>query len=196
MNQFEYMMVLVSIIVGLGIAHILLGVGGIIDRVSGHGERLRLSVAHAAWLGMVFMWMVLFWWWEYRFSVLEPAWTVGLYFFLVLYSVALFLLTVILVPRTWDGVTSLDDYLIQRRVPFYSMLLFGTGLDVLDSYLKGGWSYILDAGPWAWGFWIALLPACVVGVRSRAVRHHTVMGVGFFLWQVAVGFVTLPTLGF
>jgi hypothetical protein len=29
MNQFEYMMVLVSIIVGLGIAHILLGVGGI-----------------------------------------------------------------------------------------------------------------------------------------------------------------------
>jgi hypothetical protein len=28
MNQFEYMMVFVSIIVGLGIAHILLGVGG------------------------------------------------------------------------------------------------------------------------------------------------------------------------
>lgn len=196
MNQFEYIMVLVSIIIGLGIAHILLGVGGIIDRVAGEGERLRLSLAHAAWLGMVFLWMILFWWWEYRFSELEPTWTVGLYFFLVLYAVVLFLLAVILVPRTWDGVTSLDDYLIRRRVAFYSMLLFGTTLDVLDSYLKGGWSYILDAGPWVWGFWIALVPTCLVGVRSRTARHHTMMAVWFFLWQIVVGFLTLPTLGF
>jgi hypothetical protein len=145
---------------------------------------------------MVFVWMVLFWWWEYRFSVLEPAWTVGLYFFLVLYSVALFLLAVILVPRTWDGVTSLDGHLIQRRVPFYSMLLFSTVLDVLDSHLKGGWSYILDAGPLTWGFWIVTVPVCIVGARSRTVRHHTMMAVGFFVLQVAVGFVTLPTLGF
>jgi hypothetical protein len=48
----RYMIVLVSIIVGLGIAHILFGVGGIIDRVSGLGQRLRLRPAHAAWLGM------------------------------------------------------------------------------------------------------------------------------------------------
>ena len=33
MGQFEYVMVLVSIIVGLGIAHILLGIGGVIDRL-------------------------------------------------------------------------------------------------------------------------------------------------------------------
>ncbi len=34
MDQFEYVMVLVSIVVGLGIAHILLGISGIIDRRS------------------------------------------------------------------------------------------------------------------------------------------------------------------
>ncbi|HUG40104.1 MAG TPA: hypothetical protein VMM12_06455 [Longimicrobiales bacterium] len=45
MNHFEYVMVLISIIIGLGIAHILLGLGGIIDRVTGRGDRLRLSVA-------------------------------------------------------------------------------------------------------------------------------------------------------
>jgi hypothetical protein len=53
-------MVLVSIINGLGIAHILLGVGGIMDRISGRGERLELGVAHAFWLEFCFEWMVMF----------------------------------------------------------------------------------------------------------------------------------------
>ena len=51
MGQFEYVMVLVSIIVGLGIAHTLLGIGGIIDRLSRKGDGLELSLAHASWLG-------------------------------------------------------------------------------------------------------------------------------------------------
>jgi hypothetical protein len=50
MGQFEYVMVLVSIIVGLGIAHILLGIGGIIDRLSRKDDRLELSLAHFTWL--------------------------------------------------------------------------------------------------------------------------------------------------
>ncbi len=41
MDQFEYVMVLVSIIIGLGIAHILLGLGGIIDRVADRNRRRR-----------------------------------------------------------------------------------------------------------------------------------------------------------
>jgi len=43
MGQFEYVMVLVSIIVGLGITHILMGIGAIIDRQSRKDGRLELS---------------------------------------------------------------------------------------------------------------------------------------------------------
>ena len=196
MDQFEYVMVLVSIIVGLGIAHILLGVGGIIDRLSGHGQHLRLSIAHAAWLVATFVWMVLFWWWEYRLGILEIQWTVGLYFFLVLYAVVLFLLAVVLVPRSWDGVEDLADYLIARRAWFFSILLTATALDVLDSYLKGGWTYIADTGVWTWTFWLLTIPVCAVGIRSRDKRHHSVLAVAYLVWQVAVGFETLPRLGF
>ena len=57
MDKFEYVMVLISIIIGLGIAHILLGIGGIIDRRVGKAEPLELSLAHAAWLGAVFGWV-------------------------------------------------------------------------------------------------------------------------------------------
>ena len=44
MDQFEYVMVLVSIIIGLGIAHVLFGIGGIIDRLASKRRRLELSL--------------------------------------------------------------------------------------------------------------------------------------------------------
>lgn len=197
MNQFEYVMVLVSIIIGLGLAHLLLGIGGIVDRRSGASDDLRLSVAHGTWLGMVFAWMIMFWWWEFRWSELQPEWTIGLYLFLVVYAVSLFLLAVVLVPRHWDDVTDLDEYFVRRRVSFYSLLLVATCLDVVDGYLKGGWDYVVNAGgPWIWIFWIATVPVALIGIRTRSIRYHAVAGTVFFLWQVLLGFETLPHLGF
>ena len=199
MDQFEYVMVLVSIIIGLGIAHVLFGIGGIIDRLASKRRRLELSLAHGAWLGQTFVWMVLFWWWEFRFSELQTQWTLGIYFFLVLYSVALFLLAVILVPRTWDGVDSLNEYFLERRVWFYSVFLAASGLDIVDSFLKGGWQYVVDpggVGPWTWSYWLLALLVGVVGLVSNKIRHHALIGVVFLLWQVASGFGSLPSLGF
>lgn len=78
LDRFEYVMVLISIIVGLSIAHVMLGVGGIIDRKTA-GPPLRLGLAHGIWLAFVFLWSIQFWWWEFRFSEIVTDWTLGLY---------------------------------------------------------------------------------------------------------------------
>ncbi len=194
MDQFEYVMVLVSIIVGLGIAHILLGIGGIIDRMSRSEDRLELSLAHASWLGFCFMWLVMFWWWEYRFASRVTDWTMGLYLFLVCYAVTLFLLQAVLVPRTWDGVTSLKDYFLERRAWFYSFLLFATTLDFFDRYLKGGFQYILDTGVINLAVAVATVPIVIIGIISTNIRIHNFMGVLFFSWQLLLGFFNLGIL--
>lgn len=194
MDQFEYVMVLVSIIVGLGIAHILLGIGGIIDRLSRKKDRLELSLAHASWLGFCFAWLVMFWWWEYRFSSRVSDWTMGLYLFLICYAVTLFLLQAVLVPRTWDGVTSLKEYFLERRVWFYSLLLFVTILDLFDSYLKGGIEYILDTGFINIAFAAATIPVVIIGISTTKMRIHNIMAMIFFGWQVLTGFGSLETL--
>lgn len=49
----------------------------------------KLSIAHAAWLGFCFAWMIMFWWWEYRFVSRMSDRTVGLYLFLVGYAITL-----------------------------------------------------------------------------------------------------------
>jgi len=194
MGQFEYAMVLVSIIVGLGITHILLGIGGIIDRLSRKEDRLELSLAHLTWLGYCFSWLVMFWWWEYRLSSRVTDWTMGLYLFLIAYSVTLFLLQAVLVPRTWDGVTSLKDFFLERRMWFYSLLLVGTVLDQIDSYLKGGFEYLLNTGVMSLSFNALSVFVAIIGVMTTKMRFHNVMGVLFFGWQILIGFGNLETL--
>ena len=194
MDQFEYVMVLVSIIIGLGIAHILLGIAGIIDRLSRKKDRLELSLAHAAWLAFCFLWLVMFWWWEYRFSTRVSDWTMGLYLFLVCYAVTLFLLQAVLVPRTWDGVTSLKEYFLERRAWFYSLLALVTILDQFDSYLKGGFEYILDTGYINMAFTAATIPVVIIGIRTTKMRIHNIMATIFFGWQVLIGFGFLEIL--
>jgi len=189
-------MVLISIIIGLGIAHILLGLGGIVDRLVGRGERLNLSVAYAAWLANVFIWLVMFWWWQFRLDELWSDWTVGRYLFLILYSVVVFLNAAILVPRSWDGVSDLGEFFVQRRAWFYSAFIIGTMLDVVDSYLKGGMEYILvTTGFWVWLLWAGTLLVCAIGIRVSDRRFHAAGGIGIVILNTLVGFEVLDKLG-
>jgi len=197
MDQFEYVMVLVSIIIGLGITHVLFGISGVVDRLSRRKADLELSIAHAAWLGYCLAWMVMFWWWEYRFVSRVADWTVGLYLFLVIYSITLFLMSAILVPRSWDGVQSLKEYFLERRAWFYSLFLLATILDFFDAYLKGGMGYIInEQGIFIWAYWLASIPVAFVGIRSARPRVHNVMGVLFLIVQVLLAFEVTPTLRF
>lgn len=196
MEPFGYVMVLVSIIVGLSITHMLFGVGDFIDRRTDGGD-IRLGIAHSLWLGYVFVWTIQFWWFEYRFSELEPVWTWGLYLFLVGYAIALFLLAVILVPRSIGSVSDLDRHFMRRRHWFYWVLLGATSIDVLDSLLKGGAAYVLDElGPMTWTLWLLSAVACLVGLESENLRHHQIAAGTVFVWQFVQAVGDVPTLGF
>lgn len=195
MAQFEYVMVLVSIIIGLGITHQLLGLAGIVDRLAGDTPPIRLSVAYFSWLGTVFAWTVMFWWWEFRFAELVTEWTIGLYFFLVIYAVALFLMAALLVPQSWDGVDDLGRYFVERRVWFYSLMFVANGMDVLDSYLKGGVANLADTPFITYVIWVTIPVACVIGLRAKSFRTHDALGVIVLFLQVLTGFAALPRLG-
>jgi len=50
MSEFEYLAVLVSLVLGLGITHLLTGVGRMIHR----RDEFRVDAAHLLWTGAVF----------------------------------------------------------------------------------------------------------------------------------------------
>ena len=187
-DQFQHVMVLTSIIIGLGITHLLLGFSAAIDRMSGQREPLRLSWAFAAWLAYLFLWMVQFWWWEYRLLELLKYWSLWNYFLVISYAVVLFLLAAILVPRKWDEVDDLDEYFLTKRRWFYSIFLLASAIDIMDSYMKGGWSYVEGTGFLTWGQNIAMVPASIIGFRSANILVHSVIAIMFLIWQIVIGF--------
>ena len=104
MGTFEYAMVLVSIIIGLALTHVLSALGAAVHRLRGHGDPIRLESVYLFWVGYVLIWLVSFWWWEFRFQALKVEWTYGLYLFLILYATILFLIIVILIPSRMVGI--------------------------------------------------------------------------------------------
>jgi hypothetical protein len=65
-DQFQHVMVLTSIIIGRGITNLLLGLSGAIERFTENSRPLRISWATVFWSAYLFLFMVLFWWWEFR----------------------------------------------------------------------------------------------------------------------------------
>jgi len=192
METFEYVMVLVSIIIGLALTHILTALGGAIHRLRGHGPPIRLEATYLLWVGFVLVWLVSFWWWEFRFQELEIAWTFGLYLFIILYAIWLFLLAVVLVPHRMDGLEDSYAYFLSGRRWFFGALAGALVLDTIDTFLKGvAWGvrpiFVLQTG--------IFVAACVVGVATENRRLQLLMAAAAFTMQVVYMFLELDILG-
>jgi hypothetical protein len=180
MGSFEYAMVLVSIVVGLGITHVLSSLGSAVHRIRGHGRPLRLELNYLVWTGFMFGWLVQFWWFEFKWSELEPQVGFLLFGFLVLYAVTLFLVTVILVPHHLSVVDDTWQYFLSIRPWFFGGLLLLNAIDLVDTFLKGA----------DWGtrgtyltYWSALTVSAVTGIITERRIIMMALGLMLLLWS-------------
>ena len=130
-------MVLVSIIVALAITHLLMALAEAVHRLRGLGEPIKLDIVYLLWIGYVLIWLVSFWWWEFKFQETVEEWSLGLFFFIVAYAALLFLLATILVPHRMRGVSNGYEYFMQGRKWFFGVLVLIVPIDMADSALKG-----------------------------------------------------------
>jgi len=191
-DQFDYVMAPVSIVVGLAIGHILAALGVAVNRLRGHGRPIRLEIVFLSWVGFLLVWIVSFWWWEFKFQQLITTWTFGLYLFVLSYAMLLFFLAVLLVPR---GMKDLDDsyawFMADRRW-FFAIFLLGNAMDVIDSFNKSTeWALRPTFMVWE----VAILVGSIVGIRSENRRVQQVVAVGLFAYQLIYAWASLMVLG-
>lgn len=133
MGTFDYLSVLLSIVVGLGLSRILTSFG---ELVLGR-ERVRFYWVPLLTVGVVFLAHVEFWWSSFGFRHL-PEWNFFSFLLLLLASIALYLLSVLVLPDpSGEDAVDLHAYFFRNHRWFFSTaaiyLLLNVSFDLFVS---------------------------------------------------------------
>ncbi len=131
MTQFEYVAVLISIIVGLALAQILRGFGRITTDKAGP----KPYWVHLVWTFYLFFYITMFWWWE--FQLVSSQWSLSLYVVLIAYATLLFFASLVIQPSNLEGIDSFKDYYFEKRRVIYGTFIGINIWDVVDTLAKG-----------------------------------------------------------
>lgn len=135
MNLFEFLLVIVSIVLGLGITELLGGLTRIL-----RGE-LPLGRLHAIWMLIVLQLQIQMAWAFWKVHLRE-AWNYPEFLLLLAGPVLLYLSAALLFPATGTNQT-LDDHLMSRRRPFFVVMSAYMVYSVLFTWLLMGMDFPL-----------------------------------------------------
>ena len=189
MGAFEYVSVLTSIVIGLGIAHLLSGVVRIIQ----HPGRQPAYATHLIWVVFMFFQSIFFWWWEFDLGE-RQVWTFDLYLFVIFYAVLIYLMCALLFPSDLDDYTGYEDYFISRRAWFFGLLASFFLIDFWDTWLKGAehFASLNLEYPISSAAYIAL---SVVAIRTTNRRFHMGFAAVGLVYQVTWALRYYSTIG-
>ncbi|RMH21526.1 MAG: hypothetical protein D6701_02325 [Gemmatimonadetes bacterium] len=132
MSQFEYLSVFVSIVLGLGVAHLLSGVARLIH----NRNRWRLDPLHGLWTLVTFYVLVLNWWVFFQASAI-PEWTFGAFIVVVSWAVLFYLLAVVLYPPDMGDREDYGAVFEGNRRWFLGLWVASSVADILLTDLRG-----------------------------------------------------------
>jgi len=190
MGAFEYLSVLISIILALGMTRVLGGVGEMLQARS----LRRLYWVHTIWIINLFLYLVIAWWIFYRWRNQQP-WTFLLFVFVLISPTILYLASLLLFPRESDAALAIDyktHYYANHRAFFILFGLF-TPVDVVDSLLKGV-PHFLALGPAYFASALLYFAGLVTAAITCNERYHEFYAVFFLVQTVVISFLIFQVL--
>lgn len=131
-SEYLHVRVLLGMIVGLGLTHLLQNFALMIEKP----RHKKVYWVHLVWSLSVFVYLLSFWWWEFRLAHVV-AWNFNLYLFVTLYALLLYLLCAIAFPKDVTGFSDWEAYFFSRRAWFFSLLALAYLADLGDTFIKG-----------------------------------------------------------
>jgi hypothetical protein len=177
MTTFEYISVLLSIIVGLGVTHLLGGVGRIINEP----KRYTIYWVHLVWVVWLFLMMIFFWWFQFQLVGIQ-VWSFGHYLVIMLYAVMLYMFSVVLMPRYRIEEGDFRRYYMERRKWLAGFIGAWFVIDLADTLMKG-YDHFHGLLPSYFIVWGLILAVAVAIAVSRRQIVHALGAVALLLWQ-------------
>jgi hypothetical protein len=190
MAAFEYLSVLISIILALGMTRVLAGVGEMLQARS----RRHIYWVHCIWIVNLFLYLVVAWWIFYRWRNQQP-WTFYLFIFVLISPTILYLASLLLFPREADVDLAIDyktHYYANHRA-FFTLFALFIPVDIADSLLKGI-PHLFELG----SLYIVSSLLFFVGLTTAAItpneRYHQFYAIFFLAQTIMISFILFRTL--
>ena len=188
MEAFEYISVLTSIIVGLGMAQLLLGVSRLIQDT----ESARLYWVHLSWVLTMFVYSVFWWWWEFNLNDIE-VWTFGAYLLVILYAFLIFLMCALLSPVKVSGYDGFEEYYYAKRAWVFGTFLVIQFVDIGVALIKG-MDYFLELGALYYVGEIFIIVFSTIAIFTRNKSFHAAFVLALLAFLVIQGFLFYGTI--
>jgi hypothetical protein len=176
---FLHVRVLLGMIVGLGLTHLLRHFARIVE----HPKDKRIYWVHLLWVLSVFLFLLHFWWWEFRLSAMTQ-WTFNLYLFVALYALLLYLLCVFILPESLSDYADYREYFYSRRQWFFGTLAAIYVVDLVDTMVKGE-AYFAGFGLEYPIRNVTHVVACLIAMATRKAWYHATFVILALLYQLS-----------
>jgi hypothetical protein len=177
MTTFEFVSVLMSIVVGLGITRILSDLASLAE----FRANVRFDGITFVWTLNVLGYHLIYWWVVVNNWRTRETWSFAGFAALFLYGVALYFCAALVLPRATDKELDLKDRFESIRTPFFSLWLVVLLSEVIDSLLKGV-DYVLGELGTPYVLLISLTGILTVSAtRIRNRRFHWAFAVGIMV---------------
>lgn len=187
MGVFEYIGVLISVIMGLGITHLAIGASKLVQ----NRDEVRLYLPHALWTVNVLIYILLMWWAMFWWSGHEN-WFAYEYLFITLYAIALFFLASMLYPWDMDRDIDVRSYFFKNRRWFFGTLFVAWSLDIPETLAKA-YVDLREVPPEYFVFVGIHLTIATIGLTTRRHFIHVLLPITWF--AVTVYYVSSTLVG-
>jgi hypothetical protein len=129
MTDFEFLSVLISIVIGFGLTHLLAGLG----RAFHFRHRNKIDAVHVAWTITVFFVLVLNWWVTLLWRDFH-SWTFAVFCTMILWTASMYVLALALYPPHLPEDVNYREMFATNRTWFLSTWIIMCLLDLLVTY--------------------------------------------------------------
>lgn len=179
---FSYLSVLVSIVLGLGIAHLL----GSIIRLIVHRARIVFYWPSVIWVINLLLIMLLVWWSDFSLTN-HAGWTFAIFGFTIAVPALLYVISGLIVP---PGVEDMERAYEENRQWLFSLLVIGILATFVQSFLLDG--HLTFNADFGLKLLIAAVTALPIFLRQSAVQKA--VAVTTLAWTVSYILLLFRTL--
>jgi hypothetical protein len=132
MSSFEFIVTLMSIVIGLGVTNLLGGAGRALYR----RRRNPIDEVHIVLTGATLLLLILQWWVTFKWNI-DINWSFDEFLVLIVWTIALYMLTVFLYPPDLSEEEEHEWRFERNRIGYYSTFIAMCVLDVVQTAIRG-----------------------------------------------------------